>query len=164
MVGFRRTAASAMSGRFTSLAEKIPALLPRCAELRGVLGFDGTVDIICRAVRERFGAGEDFDPFERIRDFGEHIVKADGRSALIEIFRQREKIGGTSPTSWNLSGPASGNLLPPNPFVACCFLPATVSLPRVGRGVKRHERLARLLNGVRIRPGRRARSPAYAFS
>jgi len=90
-----------MNERFTSLAEKIPALLPRCGELRGVLGFDGTVDIICRAVRERFGAGTDFDPFERIRDFGGHIVKADGRSALIEIFRQREKIGGNSPIMAN---------------------------------------------------------------
>ena len=90
-----------MSERFTSLAEKIPALLPRCADLRCVLGFDGTVDIICRVVRERFGSGTDFDPFERIRDFGEHVVKADGRSALIEIFRQREKIGGNSPIMAN---------------------------------------------------------------
>ncbi|HSP42045.1 MAG TPA: PfkB family carbohydrate kinase [Luteolibacter sp.] len=90
-----------MSERFTSLAEKIPALLPRCADLRCLLGFDGTVDIICRVVRERFGAGTDFDPFERIRDFGEHILKADGRSALIEIFRQREKIGGNSPIMAN---------------------------------------------------------------
>jgi hypothetical protein len=62
-----------------------------------VLGFDGTLDIICRPVRERFGSGTDFEPYDRIRDFGEHIVAADGRSALIEIFRQREKIGGNSP-------------------------------------------------------------------
>jgi len=101
MVGFRRSAASAMSERFTSLAEKIPALLPCCADLRCVLGFDGTVDIICRVVRERFGPGTDFDRFERIRDFGEHIVNADGRSALIELFRQREKIGGNSPIMAN---------------------------------------------------------------
>ncbi len=90
-----------MSERFTSLVEKIPALLPRCGELRCVMGFDGTVDIICRVVRERYGPGADFDPFERIRDFGGHIVKADGRSALIEIFRQREKIGGNSPIMAN---------------------------------------------------------------
>lgn len=90
-----------MSERFTSLAEKIPTLLPRCGALRCLLGFDGTVDIICRVVRERFGHGTDFDAFERIRDFGKHITKADGRSALIEIFRQREKIGGNSPIMAN---------------------------------------------------------------
>jgi len=101
MDGLGRTAASAMNEQFRSLAEKIPGLLPRCADLRGLLGFDGTVDIICRVVRERSGTGSDFQPFERIRDFGAHIQAADGRSALIEIFRQQEKIGGNSPIMAN---------------------------------------------------------------
>lgn len=90
-----------MNGEFTSLAEKIPALIPRCEDLRCVLGFDGTVDIICRAVRERHGGGANFVPFEHIRDFGGHITNADGRSALIEICRQQEKIGGNSPIMAN---------------------------------------------------------------
>ncbi|MFZ9938166.1 MAG: carbohydrate kinase family protein [Luteolibacter sp.] len=90
-----------MNGGFKSLADKIPALAPRCEDLRCVLGFDGTVDIICRAVRERHGGGANFVPFERIRDFGEHVTNADGRSALIEIFRQQEKIGGNSPIMAN---------------------------------------------------------------
>lgn len=101
MVGFGGIATGNMSGAFTSLAEKIPALVPRCEDLRCLLGFDGTVDIICRAVRERHGGGADFEPFETIRDFGEHITNADGRSALIEIFRQQEKIGGNSPIMAN---------------------------------------------------------------
>jgi sugar/nucleoside kinase (ribokinase family) len=86
-----------MSDYFHQLAEKIPSLLPRCAALRCVLGFDGTVDIICRTVKERSGQGADFLPFDKIRDFGQHITAADGRSALIEIFRQQEKIGGNGP-------------------------------------------------------------------
>lgn len=82
---------------FARLAERLPALASRCADLPCLLGFDGTVDRICRPVAKRTGPGDDYEAFPRIRDFGERVVAADDRSALIEIVLTREKIGGNGP-------------------------------------------------------------------
>lgn len=86
-----------MLTRYSSLVEPIQAALPRLASLRAMLGFDGTVDVICKPVELRLGTGLQFKPFGKMRDFGQRIVAADGKSAIIEIVKELEKIGGNGP-------------------------------------------------------------------
>ena len=86
-----------MRGDHSRLLELIPAALPRLEEMSCLLGFDATVDVICKPVRDRTGPGESYTPFPVIRDFGEHVVKAEGKSAIVEIVKEREKIGGNGP-------------------------------------------------------------------
>jgi len=90
-----------MMTRYSSLVEPIQAALPRLASLRAMLGFDGTVDVICKPVESRKGTGPQFQPYGRMRDFGERIVAADGKSAIIEIVKELEKIGGNGPVMAN---------------------------------------------------------------
>jgi sugar/nucleoside kinase (ribokinase family) len=61
------------------------------------VGFDGTVDIICRPVAARRSHGDDYDSFRTISAFGNHVVGADGHSALVEIVPKKQKIGGNGP-------------------------------------------------------------------
>ncbi len=82
---------------YESLLDPLEAALPRLTTLKAMLGFDGTVDVICKPVQSRIGPGSDFTPFKYIRDFGERISSADNKSALIEIVIEQEKIGGNGP-------------------------------------------------------------------
>jgi len=66
-----------------------------------MLGFDGTVDVICKPVESRQGRGGQFTPYAKIRDFGKRIVEADGKSAIVEIVNELEKIGGNGPVMAN---------------------------------------------------------------
>ncbi|MEM1158384.1 MAG: carbohydrate kinase family protein [Verrucomicrobiota bacterium] len=90
-----------MSNRYDSLLSLIPESTGRLSSLHATLGFDGTVDIICKAVEERQGRGRQFQAFDSIRAFGQRIVDADGKSALIEIVKEFEKIGGNGPIMAN---------------------------------------------------------------
>ena len=90
-----------MSDPYDSLSSLIPAALPQLSGLSGLLGFDGTVDVICKPVQSRTGVGEDYAPFPTIRDFGERVVAADGMSAIVEIVKEQEKIGGNGPIMAN---------------------------------------------------------------
>ncbi len=90
-----------MHDTYNSLADLIPPSLPKVSGLSTLLGFDGTVDIICRPVETRRGPGDDYTPFSAIRDLGNRITAADGKSALIEIVNEQVKIGGNGPIMAN---------------------------------------------------------------
>lgn len=62
-----------------------------------LVGFDGFVDRIVKAVDKRLGPGENFFSIETISDFGNRILGAAGKSTNIELYSQREKIGGNGP-------------------------------------------------------------------
>ncbi|MEM9443734.1 MAG: carbohydrate kinase family protein [Verrucomicrobiota bacterium] len=86
-----------MSCNYETLLKPIEAALERTQRLQAMLGFDGTVDVICKPVQSREGTGSQFSPFKKMRDFGERIIAADEKSALIEIVIEQEKIGGNGP-------------------------------------------------------------------
>lgn len=62
---------------------------------RAVVGFDGFVDTLMRAVDKRIG--EDIVTIDTISDFGDRILSAAGKSANIELVRQSTRIGGNGP-------------------------------------------------------------------
>lgn len=86
---------------YSSLNEAINAALPKVAALKAMLGFDGTVDVICKPVESREAAGDQFTAFSQMRDFGQRIIDADGKSAMVEIVNELEKIGGNGPIMAN---------------------------------------------------------------
>ncbi len=90
-----------MKATYDSLIPQIDAALPGLGNLHCLLGFDGTVDVICKPVKERDGVGDQYKAFPTIRDFGQRVIDADGKSALIEIVAEQEKIGGNGPIMAN---------------------------------------------------------------
>ena len=90
-----------MNTDYSSLEPAIQEALPKLASLKAMLGFDGTVDVICKPVESRQGLGDQFASFEKIRDFGQRVIDADGKSAMIEIVNEQEKIGGNGPIMAN---------------------------------------------------------------
>lgn len=66
-----------------------------------LVGFDGFVDSIVTPVGVRNGQGEAFTPIPTIREFGERIVAAAGKSTNIELHPRREKLGGNGPIMAN---------------------------------------------------------------
>jgi sugar/nucleoside kinase (ribokinase family) len=86
---------------YSSLNEAINEALPRVASLNAMLGFDGTVDVVCKPVESRKVIGDQFTAFSKMRDFGQRIVDADGKSAMVEIVNELEKIGGNGPIMAN---------------------------------------------------------------
>lgn len=90
-----------MPTNYSSLIDPIQAALPRLGSLHAMLGFDATVDVICKPVQSRQGSGVQFKPYGRMRDFGQRIVAADGKSAIIEIVNEQQKIGGNGPVMAN---------------------------------------------------------------
>ena len=59
------------------------------------VGLDGYVDFIQRAVKFQSKDGPVY--FETLKDYGEHIVKAAGKSAQIELVTYEKKLGGNAP-------------------------------------------------------------------
>lgn len=90
-----------MTHDYRSLLPRIEAAIPKLASLKALLGFDGTVDIICKPVASRESNGPQFTPYQSMRDFGQRVVDADGKSAIIEIVHQLQKIGGNGPVMAN---------------------------------------------------------------
>lgn len=66
-----------------------------------VLGFDGFVDKIVRAVDQRTGSAKAFTSIEAIKSFAKRIDDAAGKSTNIELVTQQEKIGGNGPIMAN---------------------------------------------------------------
>ena len=90
-----------MSKNYSTLIQPIQAALPRVDAVHAMLGFDGAVDVICQPVATRQGSGPQFRPYGAMRDFGQRVVDADGKSAIIEIVNELEKIGGNGPVMAN---------------------------------------------------------------
>ncbi|NNJ86227.1 MAG: carbohydrate kinase family protein [Akkermansiaceae bacterium] len=68
------------------------------------------MDIICDPVESRASTGDDYSAFPTMRDFGQRIVDADGKSAMIEIVRTQEKIGGNGPIMANALASSIANV------------------------------------------------------
>ena len=79
------------------LARKSDAISTRIA----LLGFDGFVDRIIHAVAQRFGLGENYTPFTGLAAFGDRIRAAAGKSTNIELYLEREQLGGNGPLMAN---------------------------------------------------------------
>lgn len=69
-------------------------------ENKFLIGFDGFVDSIIHVVDTRLSNSE-FTRVKTIKDFGERIISAAGKSANIELVPQIEKIGGNGPLMAN---------------------------------------------------------------
>ncbi len=67
------------------------------AQTLTLVGFDGFIDRIMHAVRERHGLGDDYVPFAGLKPFGERIIAAAGKSTNVELFLLREQLGGNGP-------------------------------------------------------------------
>ena len=59
------------------------------------VGLDGYIDFIQRAVKSQTTNGPEY--FKNIKEFSEHLGKAAGKSAQIEIITQETKLGGNAP-------------------------------------------------------------------
>lgn len=90
-----------MNSDYSSLLPEIKEALPKLGSLHAMLGFDGTVDVICKPVESRAGMGKEFTAFSKMRDFGQRVVEADGKSAMVVIVNELEKIGGNGPIMAN---------------------------------------------------------------
>lgn len=86
--------------RLTEL-KKCLGLLSPCPK-RVFVGFDGFVDTILRAVRQRHPYTCDY--FKTIRDFASRIDSAAGRSGQIELVTKCVKLGGNAPILSNTLG------------------------------------------------------------
>ncbi|HTB62713.1 MAG TPA: carbohydrate kinase family protein [Opitutales bacterium] len=62
-----------------------------------VIGFDGFIDRIMHAVAQRKGLGDNFVPFTGLAAFGQRITAAAGKSTNIELYLEREQLGGNGP-------------------------------------------------------------------
>jgi len=62
-----------------------------------VVGFDGFIDRIIHPVAQRIGLGANYVPFAGLAAFGERITAAAGKSTSIELFLEREQLGGNGP-------------------------------------------------------------------
>src|SRR5690349_18222758 len=86
--------------RFRTL-EQLRARRDRLGACSALLGFDGFVDTITRAVGLRQAAGDAFTPIATITEFGERILGAAGKSTNIELAPRAEKLGGNGPIMAN---------------------------------------------------------------
>ncbi len=62
-----------------------------------VIGFDGFIDRIMRAVAQRQGLGANYTPFTGLAAFGQRITAAAGKSTNIELYLEQEQLGGNGP-------------------------------------------------------------------
>ena len=84
----------------TAASEALTRFAPRAPETPVLVGFDGFVDSIIRVVQKRADV-DSFTPMPTIRDFGERILAADGKSANFEFVVTQEKLGGNGPIMAN---------------------------------------------------------------
>lgn len=89
-MNFRAQTLDELSKRSASITQK-----------QALLGFDGFVDRIMQPVAQRHGQGDAFTPIAKLADFGQRIVDAAGESLNIELFLEREKLGGNGPIMAN---------------------------------------------------------------
>lgn len=77
------------------LANKLQAARERPSTATAMLGFDGYVDYIQKAVQTSTKDTPAY--FESLSDFGKHIVSAAGKSAQVELRTAVTKFGGNAP-------------------------------------------------------------------
>ena len=92
---------------FTSIMPQLPqraaAALRAARSLQdtpALAGFDGFIDTICHAVDKRHDA-ENYDRIATLREFGERIAAAAGKSTNVEIVPTLVKLGGNGPIMAN---------------------------------------------------------------
>lgn len=81
--------------------EELAQKSSRVTGKQALVGFDGFVDKIMDAVDQRQGPGTAYTPIDTISEFGERISAAAGKSANIELYQKREKLGGNGPIMAN---------------------------------------------------------------
>ncbi len=81
--------------------EQIARKASDAPSFKALVGLDGFVDIIVRAVDKRHGKGDQFTPIRTIPDFGGRISAAAGKSTNIEMYPTQTKIGGNGPIMAN---------------------------------------------------------------
>lgn len=67
------------------------------ASRQAFVGLDGFVDRIVKAVDKRSGPGDAFRPIPTLTELSKRIGTAAGRGTNIELFLEREKVGGNGP-------------------------------------------------------------------
>lgn len=97
MDGFGGAGLSIMADPYQHLLPLLPEVEARVQGAGCLLGLDGTVDIICRPVFSRDGAGDAFTAFASMAGLGERITAADGKNAIVEIVKEQERVGGNGP-------------------------------------------------------------------
>ena len=86
-----------------TLPQRAAATLREARSLQDVpalAGFDGFIDTICHAVDKRHDA-RNYDRIRTLREFGERIAAAAGKSANVEIVPTLVKLGGNGPIMAN---------------------------------------------------------------
>ena len=66
-----------------------------------LVGLDGFVDTILHLVDQRTGRGDDFKRLDTIKEFGDRVLDAAGKSANIEMYPVMDKLGGNGPIMAN---------------------------------------------------------------
>ena len=84
----------------TSAAAALQAFAQEAPKTPVLIGFDGFVDSIIRVVQKRASL-ESYTPMPTIRDFGQRVLAADGKSANFEFVVTQEKLGGNGPIMAN---------------------------------------------------------------
>jgi sugar/nucleoside kinase (ribokinase family) len=64
-------------------------------QINTFVGLDGYIDLIQRPVKRQSENGPEY--FDTITDFGQHLLKAAGKSGQVELVTQEKKLGGNAP-------------------------------------------------------------------
>jgi hypothetical protein len=80
----------------SQLAKKLSLLQTKTLATSFLVGFDGFTDEILSGVKKRIDASH-FEPFTQIRELGDRIYEAIGKSTNIELVTKQKKIGGNAP-------------------------------------------------------------------
>jgi hypothetical protein len=79
-----------------ALLQELKSLLQKTLpSQRAFVGFDGFIDTIQKAVRQR--SSESVSYFSTISDFAEHLQKLNGKSGQVELVTNKIKMGGNAP-------------------------------------------------------------------
>lgn len=81
--------------------QELEAAAPTISQKKAWIGLDGYVDRIISVVDKRFGPGQHFKRIEDITAFGNKVLAAAGKSAGIEAFVNKERLGGNGPLMGN---------------------------------------------------------------
>ena len=84
-------------GRLEQALEALQERASKIGSYHALIGFDGFIDTIKTAVKERLGPRDQFTRFESMTSFGEQISQAAGKSTNIELYTRQKKFGGNGP-------------------------------------------------------------------
>lgn len=85
----------------TQTLEELAQKSSGIGKLNALVGFDGFIDRLVTPVKTRNGPGDQFEPMESLKDFGDRISAAAGKSVNIELFPKMTKLGGNGPIMAN---------------------------------------------------------------